>query len=192
MAAPFDPADHVHAPTVSSGVTLALALVEACPKNPPSNVKKAAKHLKAVAENSRTDLAERNRVLGVFSDEDSRVLDNEADRAWGDLQRRFEGMAMLLADRYPKAKRAGELLLTLVPEGMEFLKADYSSQSTRMASILQHIDDDGLAKEIDEVAGEEFLQAIRHVQPGARDGAWKQLETSREVLNCFSLETPGT
>ena len=38
---------------------------------------------KSVAEKARADLAERNRVLGVFLDEDSRVLDNEVDRALG-------------------------------------------------------------------------------------------------------------
>ena len=167
MAAPFDPADYVHAPTitVSSGVTLALALVAACPNGAPNNVMKAATHLQAVAEKARADLAERNRALGVFSDEDSRALDNEADRAWGGLQRRFEGMSMLSATRYPKARRAGELLAMLFPQGMEFLKADYSSQSTKMASILQHIDEDGLASEINVIAGQEFLEAIRDVQP---------------------------
>lgn len=58
MAAPFDPSPYVHAPTitVSSGVTLALALVDAAPKSAPANVKKAAKHLKTVAEQARADL----------------------------------------------------------------------------------------------------------------------------------------
>jgi hypothetical protein len=167
MAAPFDPSPYVHAPTitVSSGVTLALALVDAVPKSAPANVKKAAKHLKTAAEQARADLAERNRQLGVFSEEASRVLDNEGDRAWGGLQKRLEGMAMLSPDRFPKAKRASELSAKLFPEGMEFLKAAYGTQSTKMASILEQIDQDGLQAEIDEIAGKEFLQAIRDVQP---------------------------
>lgn len=167
MAAPFDPSLYVRSPiiTVSSGATLALALVEACPKGAPANVKKAAKHLKSVAAKAQADLAERNRSLGVFSEEDSRVLDNEADRAWGGLRMRVESMAMLNTKKYPKAKRAVELDTLLFAEGTEFLKAEYASQRTTMGSILQRIDADNLQKDIDDVAGKEFLQAIRDVQP---------------------------
>jgi hypothetical protein len=156
MAAPFDPSLYVRSPiiTVSSGATLALALVEACPKDAPPNVKKAAKHLKNVAAKAQADLAERNRSLGAYSEEDSRVLDNEADRAWGGLRMRFQAIAMLNAKKYPRAKRAAELDSMLFAEGTEFLKAEYASQRTTMGSILQRID-----------AGKEFLQAIRDVQP---------------------------
>src|ERR1044071_1320060 len=112
MAAPsFDPSLYVRAPvvTVSTGVSLADGLVDACPKDAPANQKKAAKHLKATADKARDDLAERNRILGVYSDEDSRILDNEADRIWGGAKLRLTGMAMLQQDKYPKAKRAAEL-----------------------------------------------------------------------------------
>jgi hypothetical protein len=167
MAAPFEPTDYVRAPiiTVSSGVSLAIALADACPKAAPANVKKAAKHLRKTAEKARADLAERNRVLGAFSEEDSRVLDNEADRAWGGLRMRIQGMAMLLASKFPKAKRAAELDVLLFADGMEFLKAEYGSQSTGMAAILNRIDADGLQADIDAIAGDEFLKAVRDVQP---------------------------
>lgn len=163
----FDPADYVRAPviTLSSGVTLALALVDACPKGAPPNVKKACKHLKTTAERARAQLAERNRALGVFSDEDSRVLDNEADRAWGGLRMRLVAMSMLSAKDFPKAKRAEELDAQIFSAGMEFLKAEYGTQSTSMAAILEHIDDAGLAEEVDDIAGPEFLKAVRQVQP---------------------------
>lgn len=167
MATPFDPSLYVRSPiiTVSSGATLAIALAEACPKNAPANVKKAAKHLKSVAAKAQADLAERNRSLGVFSDEDSRALDNEADRAWGGLRLRIQAMAMLNAKKYPRAKRASEIETLLFAEGTEFLKAEYASQRTTMGSILHRIDADNLQKDIDDIAGKEFLQAIRDVQP---------------------------
>jgi hypothetical protein len=167
MAAPFDPSLYVRAPivTVSTGVTLAFALFDACPTPAPANVKKAAKHLKAVAVQAQADLADRNRRQGVYSDEDSRVLDNEADRAWGGLRMRLQALAMLNAEKFPRARRAAELEASLFAEGTEFLKAEYPSQSTSMGSILKRIDDDGLDKDLDDIAGKEFLQSIRDVQP---------------------------
>src|SRR5688500_7552694 len=139
MAVPFDPLQYIRAPiiTVSSGAALALALAEACPKDAPPNVKKAAKHLRIVAAKAQADLAERNRRLGVFSDEDSRKLDNTADRAWGGLRMRLQALAMLDPDTFPRAKRAAELDASLFPEGTEFLNAEYASQRTTMGSILQ-------------------------------------------------------
>jgi len=167
MAAPFDPSEYVRAPiiTTSTGVSLALSLVDACPKTAPPNVKKASKHLKTLAEKARDDLAERNRLVGVFSDEDSRDLDNEADRAWGGFRMRIQGMAMLSPDAFPEAKRAAELDVLLFAGGTEFLKAEYASQSTSMGAILKRVDQDELQSDVDSIAGPEFLQAIRNIQP---------------------------
>jgi hypothetical protein len=167
MAVPFDPIPFAHAPsvTVSTGITLANALVAACPKDAPANVKKAAAYLKSIAELARTDLADRNRQLGTFPDEDSRGLDNEADRCWGGLRLCVQGRAMLRQDVYPKAKLAAEIEAKLFSQGTEFLKAEYASQSSSMAALLQRIDDDKMEKDINAVVGPDFLAAIRDVQP---------------------------
>jgi hypothetical protein len=167
MASPFDPSLYVRAPivTASTGVSLANALCGACPADAPPPVKKAAKYLKSVADKAATALAERNRKLGEFSEEDSRDLDNEADRAWGGLRLRLQGLAMLDPEKYPRARRAAELEAKVFAQGSEFLKLEYAAQSTAMSSLLQQIDGDGLQKEIDDLAGKEVLQAIRHVQP---------------------------
>ena len=167
MAEPFDPTLYVRAPivTASTGATLALALAGACPKDAPANVKKAAKHLTAVATQAQEVLAERNRRLGTYSEEDSRALDNEADRAWGALRMRIEAMAMLNPAIFPKVKRAAELRTLLFAEGTEFLKEEYASQRTSMDALLKRIDDEKLEKDIDAIAGKEFLQAVRNVQP---------------------------
>jgi hypothetical protein len=167
MAAPFDPSLYVRAPiiTVASGVTLSFALADGCPKDAPANVKKAQKRLRATAEKAQDDLTARNRALGVYTEEDSRVLDNEADRAWGGLRMRIQAMAMLPAAQFPKAKRAAELDVLLFAEGSEFLKAEYAVQGPAMAAILRRIDEDKLAADADAIAGPEFLEAIRDVQP---------------------------
>jgi hypothetical protein len=167
MAEPFDPSLYVRSPIVnaSTGATLALALAGACPKDAPANVKKAAKHLSAVAAQVQEILAERNRRMGTFSEDDSRKLDNEADRAWGALRMRIEAMAMLNPSITSRATRAAELRASLFAEGTEFLKEEYASQRTSMGALLKRIDDEKLEKDIDAVAGKEFLQAVRSVQP---------------------------
>jgi hypothetical protein len=167
MSTAFDPADYVHAPiiTVSTGVTLALALADACPANASPTVVKARDRLSNAAVRAREALADRNRALGTFSEEDTRTLDNEADRAWGGLRMRIQAMAMLPAARFPKAARAAEIDTLLFSAGMDFLNAEYGEQSTRMSAILTQIDRDNLAGEVDAIAGGEFLQAVRDVQP---------------------------
>jgi hypothetical protein len=164
---PLDPLTYAHAPTitVSTGITLATALVDSTPKDAPANVKKAATYLKSVADLARTDLADRNRELGTFPDEDSRVLDNEADRCWGGFRLCLQGRAMLRPDLYPKAKLAAEIDAKLFAQGTEFLKSEYASQSSSMSVLLQTIDDDKMEKDINSVVGPDFLTAIRDVQP---------------------------
>lgn len=167
MAAPFEPSQYLRAPiiTVSSGITLADALVKGAPADAPANVKKAVKRLKATAEKARDDLSARNKALGVYKEEDSRDLDNEADRAWGAFRMRLQALAMLPGDRFPRAARAAELDALLFPEGTEFLKAEYTVQGPTMGAILRRIKDDDLADELDDLVGPELLKAIRHVQP---------------------------
>lgn len=183
MAAPFEPSEYNRAPiiTVSSGVSLARALVDACPKDASAGVKKAKKHLEAVAEKASTDLADRNRVLGVYTEEDSRALDNEADRAWGGVRLRLSGMAMLSPDKYPKAKRAAELDALLFPEGMDFLKLEYSAQSVSMGAILKRIADDDLEGDIDAVAGQEFVKALKEIQPRYEAMVSERLRRDKET-----------
>lgn len=163
----FDASEFSRAPiiTVSSGVALARALLDAAPKKAGAAIDKAKKKLQAVTDKAGADLADRNRALGVFNDEDSRDLDNEADRAWGGLRLSLSALAMLDHDAFPNAKAAAEMDTKLFAGGMEFLKADYPTQASTMSSILRRIDDDDLAKAIDALVGKDFLKAIRSVQP---------------------------
>ncbi|HEY4121445.1 MAG TPA: hypothetical protein VGM56_26450 [Byssovorax sp.] len=167
MSEPFDPTVYTRAPilSVSSGVSLAMALVSATPKDADKGVKKAQKNLKAVADKARGDMTERNKQLGVFTDEDSRVLDNEADRAWGAFRQRLVAYTTIPEHAAADAKRAAELDYALFQGSMEFLKAEYAVQSTRMSAVLQQIDDQKLQHDLDRLAGAVFVRAIRDVQP---------------------------
>jgi hypothetical protein len=167
MSTSFDSTVYTRAPIISvaSGITLAQTLAEACPKGADAGVKKAAKHLKAVADKALSDVTERNKKLGAFPDEDSRVLDNEADRAWGALRLRLQALAMITEHAKADAKRAAEVDFALFQGSTEFLKAEYSVQSSRMGAILQHIDGEKLGADLDRLAGKAFLAAVRDIQP---------------------------
>ena len=169
MAEFFDASPYVRAPVINlaGGITLARALIDACPTDPkPSaTVIKACKHLEKTVDSARDKLAERNRLLGVYSDEDTRILDNEADRAWGALRQRLVALALLPQDVYPRAKRSADLDVALFSGVFAFLKDDYGIQNASMAAHLKRIDDDKLGPEINDLAGPECLKAIRSVQP---------------------------
>ena len=62
-------------------------------------------------------------------------------------------MAMLRPDVYPRARRAVELDARLFPQGTEFLKSEYASQSTSMATTLQVIDEGGLEHDLNDILG---------------------------------------
>ena len=168
MPNPFDPSLYNNAPqiTLSTGITLARSLVKLAPKNAGPLVKKAVKKLSAAADSAQDKLADRQRELGAVSEEDARGIDNEADGSWGALRDRLSAYATLPDDRFPRAARAASLLTTLFGDGgLTFLQSKYDAQLAVMDTLLKRIDADGLAKEIDELAGPEFLSQIRHVHP---------------------------
>ena len=165
---PFDPAEYTRAPILSIGsaITLGHTLAETCPKSVPANCKKAAKKLRTTVDAAQAAWADRQRELGAISDEDSRLLDQLADNLWSALRSRLVGYAVLPAADFPKAPRAAELVLTLFgPDGLQFLKDTYPLQFSTMDTLVKRIDEDKLQKEIDELAGAEFLRAIRKVMP---------------------------
>ncbi|XXY14445.1 hypothetical protein WME88_40010 [Sorangium sp. So ce216] len=164
----FDASVYVRAPiiNIANGVTLANALVAACPEAAPENVAKACTKLKAAAEAGQKALTARRRENGALSEEDVRVLDREADASFGALRMRLIAYSMLPAERFPRARRAEELVKELFgDDGLSFLTTEYSAQNTVMASIVEHIQEAALQPEIDALAGPEFLEQIGNVLP---------------------------
>lgn len=162
----FDPAAYTRAPvlTVATGVSLCRALAEAAPGDLPATVKKAAQRLKQVADAAQGAWAGRQREQNVTSDEDSRGLDQEADSSWSGLRLRLLGYAALPPSE-PRSRRATKLLTTLFgTDGLSFLKAAYPEQLASMGTLLQRIQDEKLTREVDELAGTEFLPLLRGVQ----------------------------
>jgi hypothetical protein len=186
---PFEPYLYMRAPSVNlaSAIVLAEALVEACPDSMPPAVKKAAKQLAKVAGAAKQAWADRQRELGLVPDENTRALDQEADGSWSNLRSRLVAYAGLSATLFPKARRAQEIVDSLFGDaGLGFLRDAYVLQWSTMSVLLKRIDDEGLAPEIDKLAGPEFLQHIRNVHP--RYQAMVQSSLQRESSQQSLLE----
>lgn len=147
---------------LESGIALSRAIVAACPISMPSRIQKAAKKLATVTDNAQAKLALRQKALGSISEEDKRLVDQAGDASWGALRTRLNAYSMLPANEYPDAQRANELVTVLfADQGLSFLNETYPVQWTTADTILKRIDDDGLAADINRIAGSEFLENVR-------------------------------
>ena len=185
----FEPHLYTRAPAINlaSGIVLAQALVAACPKIVPPEVQKAVDHLTKVGNAAQQAWADRQRELGIVPDEKSRALDQEADGGWGNLRSRLVSYAGLPVALFPMARRAQAIVDSLFGgEGLGFLRDTYVLQWSTMSMLLKRIDDEGLAADIDKIAGPEFLQHLRHVHP--RYEAMVQSSLQRQSMQENLLE----
>lgn len=165
---PIDLSPYLRSPmfSVQEGISLARALVAGCPKDSPALVKRAAAKLKRAADEAQSALTARQREQNQQSEEDSKVLDQEMDAAWGGMRLRLEGYASLSRELVPRSGRSAELLAELFgSDGLSFLKGTYSAQLSTMHALLQRITEDKLDKELDALCGPEFLARIRAMLP---------------------------
>jgi len=158
----FDASLYTRSPKldVAGAVALSIKLLAAVPKNAPVPVKKAAKALRQKVLTLQSVWKARDRVEKRV---DPRPLDVLADHAMAHLVGRIEDYAGLPQELYPLASRAAALLATLFPTGLTFLKQNYPSQWAETQKRLERIDEEGLADDIDKIAGPEFLSEVRRV-----------------------------
>ncbi|MRG91557.1 hypothetical protein [Polyangium spumosum] len=169
--APPDPTLYVRAPVMSAeaGITLSRALFAACVQSFSPAIQKAAAKVNVAADKAQSALALRQKALGKVSDDTARLVDQAGDSSWSALRLRLLGAAELPGATYPDAKRAAELVTILFgPEGLSFLKETYPVQWSTADTILKRIDEEGLEKDIDRIAGKIYLDNIRaqHEQYG--------------------------
>lgn len=159
-----DPAVYARPPkmTIEGGMTLCRVLADACPASMPAAVKKAAKRLFEVAEAAQFAYTLRRKAIGKSSPDDARPIDRNADTSWSALRGRLQSFSMLPADTYPDAQRATEILYSLFGEsGLSFLTESYPEQYAIANSVISRIDAEGMATDIDRLAGKEFLENVR-------------------------------
>jgi len=87
-----------------------------------------------------------------------------AGERWSALHARLEAYASLPAPHWPRAARAAELLASLFPDGLSFLSLPYSDEWAEGEKRLERIALGGLARDLDELAGMEFLAEVKRAQ----------------------------
>lgn len=156
----FDPPALARLPRLElqEALALSLRLIEAAPPSAPVAVRCA---LEALRE-ARAELA--GRALGIERRSRATALrwpDGEVVLAWRALHGRLESYAQLPSDRYPKAIRAAALLATLFPTGVDFLRE--SGRPGELRRRHQRLQDEGLRRELEQVAGNEFVDEVERV-----------------------------
>lgn len=175
----FDASVYARAPKldVAAAITLAILLLQVAPKQAPKAVKTAAQGLRKKTVHLQGIWKQRDRTE---KRPDARPIDVMADGAMSRFYSRVEDYAALPEDRYPLAARVRTSLASLFPTRLAFLKGDFQSQWSETEKRLQRIDEEKLAKDLDQAAGPEFLAEVRriHVLYGEAIGVTKTHTTS--------------
>lgn len=141
--------------SASSGFVLAVRLLRCAGDDPPGPVHKSLLRLRDRAESVRFVLAEHQRLRG----RSLRPHDQRFDGACAGFHARVHAHTRI--DNGASSERAGELLTSLFPDGLKFLTAGYEDEWVQGETLLRRIDDEGLAAELDELAGPPFLDELR-------------------------------
>lgn len=160
----IDPLPYTRPPIMSlaGAITLCRVVAESCPASMPEPVKEAAGRLATIADAAQKAHAARLKAIAKTGGEDPRTVDKVTDRSWSALRGRLEMYTLLPVETYPDAGRAREILEGLFGElGLAFLKERYPEQYTIAESLLRRIDGEGMASDIERLAGSDFLQNVR-------------------------------
>lgn len=163
MSDEFDPTPYLRLAMtdVPSGIALGVALLGAMPRNAPDNVKKAATKLRMATVGLQDAYS---RVERGASLSEKRLADVAIDNAWTALHARLDAYASLPPTHWPRATRAAEIVAAIFPNGLAFLSFPYADEWAEGEKRLERIARGGLTKDIDEIAGTEFLAEVKRAQ----------------------------
>lgn len=159
MTDSLDPVAYLRLPRldVANSVSLGKMLLAVVPKDAPAPVKKAAKRIHTSLKALETAWKERVRVEQL---PDIRPLDRRLDLRWSALSDRVRGWEPL--DEHPEKQAAAtEVVKLLFPDGLNFLKLPYVAEHAESQRRLDVIEERGLQATIDDLAGREFLAAVK-------------------------------
>lgn len=186
----FDPALYTRMPRfdVAAGIALSRQILASLPGRPPAPLKRCAERLGHETETLQRVWREREAEAATT---DPRPIDTMADNAWRNLHDRLSAYAGLPSELYVEAGRAAELTGVLFPEGLSFLKLDYSSQWAESERRLQHIAAERLEAEVNKLAGPAFLTEVRrcHALYGDAIGVSKPKERRAPIPLSEPLRT---
>lgn len=191
----LDLAQYTRAPIFSlpEGVALSFALLDCAPKDLSPLEKRWVQRLRQGATAAQAALVTRQREAAeaALGDAPTATLDPDMDATFSGLRMRLDGLGSLPDSATPKAARARKLSAQLFSDGgLTFLQFSHAEEWSHITTLLSRIDSDGLAKEIDTLAGPEYLAHIRALLPSYGRMVNAQLqrtEGSGENLNTHRL-----
>lgn len=139
---------------------MAQSLVDLAPAGLPALVRRSLARLEQYTRAAQAALEARQRVSGLGAT-DTPTIDLWADRAVSALRKQLESLTLLYPAEFPESARAAELNTLLFPDGLGFLTLPYVEQLTAMDVLMRRIDNEKLAKELDELCGDRFLRNLR-------------------------------
>lgn len=159
MSEPFDATPYVRPPVVdiATAIGLSCQLLSNIPKKASAPVLAAARKLRKATVHAQTVWGA---AIEVDASSAKRPADIIVDNAWGALEQRIAGYARLPANEYPLAAKAQEIHDALFAN-MNFLTLEYTAEWAEGEARLTKIDKEGLAANIDKIAGPDFLSHLR-------------------------------
>lgn len=153
----FDASSYIRPPKIgaASGFLLSARLLGAASSDPSLRVLAALERMRSRALEVQRAVKERARLRG----RSLRPEDREFDGAYAAFRSRM--IAHTQRPGNPRGPRVVELLSDLLPEGLQFTKANYGEQWFYSETVLQRIEDEGLSEELEELAGAQFLADVR-------------------------------
>jgi hypothetical protein len=156
----FDPSTYNRPPILNAatGFALAKALIAAMPKGAPDMIRRSAKLVRDhTVELQSAWIAQDN----APKEEDRRRTDLWIDSAWSALAGRIDSYCLLPKDTHPLVVRAQQVRDHLIgQEGLAFLNTAYDVEWAESDKRIRKIEELGLAKDIDKIAGKEFLENL--------------------------------
>jgi hypothetical protein len=159
-----DPHLYIELPVLDSPGTLALAraLIERASLPLPTSVTSDIDPLLRRLIQAESELAQAAKRGEASSQRELRQpADLALDTAWTALYERLRAYAILPAELLTEARQAQQLLRTLFPDALAFLRLPYEAEWAQSESRLRTIEQLRLTADVERLAGAEFLAEVR-------------------------------
>ncbi len=164
----LNPAEYATAPLLSldGSVTLAETLAKGAKDAEDPGIRKAGRTLTKRAAAAKDAQASQQKAVGDTAlsapNKTPQEVDIQTDRTWRAAHMRLEAWTLLPPSKKEKAARAAALLTTMFGDsGLTMLQLPYPEQRNRMNVLIQRIDDEGLADELTDLIGADFVECMR-------------------------------
>lgn len=163
----IDPVQYLDPPQVDVPGTLALAraVLDVAPVTPQVDLIIPLRRLRKAVDDlhSTWQLAPQPPPLPreAVRVESKQPVDLIMDNAWTALYERLRAYALLPEEQVPRARRAREILRTLFPDALAFLRLPYEAEWAQSEDRLKSIERLRLGEELATIAGPEFLVEVR-------------------------------